>query len=92
VEEPENGPGKAYSARSAQNVFSDCLKRAGIEKPATFHTLRHCFATHALENGVSLRVIQQLLGHSSLKTTEIYTHITQKTLDEFKSPLDELDE
>ena len=92
VVEPESGPGKAYSARSAQNVFSDCLKRAGIEKPATFHTLRHCFATHALENGVSLRVIHQLPGHSSLKTTEIYRHITQKTKDECRSPLDELDD
>jgi len=68
------------------------LKKSKIDKSASFHTLGHCFATHALENGVSLRVIQQLLGHSSLTTTEIYTHITQKTLDECKSPLDALDD
>jgi site-specific recombinase XerD len=91
VIEPERNPGQQYSRRSAQSVMQYCLKKSGIEKPATFHTLRHCFATHALENGVSLRVIQQLLGHSSVKTTEIYTHVTQKTLDEFKSPLDELE-
>ncbi len=90
VIEPKNKPGKIYSDRSAQEVFANCLKKSGIEKPGSFHSLRHCFATHALESGVSLRVIQQILGHKSLKTTEIYTHVTQKTLDEFKSPLDDL--
>jgi integrase/recombinase XerD len=90
VIEPENKPGKQLADRTAQEVFAYCLKKSGIDKPATFHTLRHCFATHALESGVSLRVIQQILGHRSLKTTEIYTHVTQKTLDEFRSPLDDL--
>jgi integrase/recombinase XerD len=90
VIEPEHHPGKQISERTLQEVFAYCLKKSGIKKPGTFHTLRHCFATHALENGVSLRVIQEILGHKSLKTTEIYTHVTQKTLDEFKSPLDYL--
>ena len=77
-----------YASRSAQLVFHQAINRAGIKKEVKFHTLRHSFATHALENGTNLRVIQEILGHSSSRTTEIYTHVTQKTLHDFRNPLD----
>ena len=83
--------GKEYSARSIQMVMQNSLQKAGINKKATMHTLRHSFATHLLENGTSLRYIQSLLGHSSSKTTEIYTHVTTKGFDQIKNPLDNLD-
>lgn len=67
------------------------IKKAGITKKVTVHTLRHSFATHLLENGTNLRYIQSLLGHESSKTTEIYTHITTKGFDQLKSPLDNLE-
>ena len=67
------------------------IKKAGITKKVTVHTLRHSFATHLLENGTNLRYMQSLLGHESSKTTEIYTHITTKGFDQLKSPLDNLE-
>jgi site-specific recombinase XerD len=78
------------SERSAQQIFKDAARKAGISKPATFHTLRHSFATHLLEDGVDIRYIQELLGHGSIKTTERYTHVTQKGMERIKSPLDHL--
>jgi integrase/recombinase XerD len=71
-------------------IFRRALKRAGIEKKATFHTLRHSYATHLLEQGVNLKVIQQLLGHSSLKTTSIYFHVQDVSKLQIKSPFDTL--
>jgi site-specific recombinase XerD len=76
------------SQRTLGVVIGRAIKRAGINKKITPHTLRHCFATHLLEQGVSLQVIQQLLGHSSIKTTTIYTHVSSVMLDKVVSPLD----
>ena len=80
-----------YSSRSLQVLLQKGLKKAGILKKATMHTLRHSFATHLLENGTDLRYIQTLLGHESSKTTEVYTHVTTRGFDQIKSPLDSLD-
>jgi len=82
--------GEALSGRTVQQVMADAVTRAGLEKKATVHTLRHSFATHLLESGTDIRYIQQLLGHSSIKTTMIYTHITPKATKSIVSPLDNL--
>ncbi|MBK7939660.1 MAG: tyrosine-type recombinase/integrase [Lewinellaceae bacterium] len=87
----EGADGGAYSERSVQSVFIAAKERSGINPLATTHTLRHSFATHLLEKGMDLRNIQELLGHESSRTTEIYTHITKKSWDRIKSPLDDLD-
>ena len=68
----------------------EALKKSGLEKKATVHTLRHSFATHLLENGTDIRYIQQFLGHSSIKTTTIYTHISANAVNKIVSPLDRL--
>jgi site-specific recombinase XerD len=86
----EGQNGDKYSAKSIQMVFKRSLQRSGIHKPATVHTLRHSFATHLLEHGTDLRYIQELLGHNSSKTTEIYTHITKRGIDKIVSPLDNI--
>lgn len=79
-----------YSTRSIQSFFSNALKKAQITKSASVHTLRHSFATHLLEEGTDLRIIQTLLGHGSIKTTEIYTHVSTHKIQHIKSPLDRL--
>lgn len=80
--------GEPYSSRSVQAVMAQAVKRAGLEKKATVHTLRHSFATHLLEHGTDLRYIQTLLGHHSVKTTMIYTHVLPSKLKKLVSPLD----
>lgn len=82
--------GNAYDARSLQQVLKQAVGKAGIKKPVTLHWLRHSYATHLLESGTDLRYIQELLGHSSSKTTEIYTHVSMKSLQKIKSPFDDL--
>ena len=82
--------GMAYDSRSLQLILKQALQKTGITKPATLHWLRHSYATHLLESGTDLRYIQELLGHSSSKTTEIYTHVSTKSLQQIKSPFDDL--
>ena len=82
--------GRHYSIRSVQRVVKSCATRAGIRKTVTAHTLRHSFATHLMESGTSLRLIQELLGHTTPRTTQIYTHVARTTLAELRSPLDSL--
>jgi len=79
-----------YSARSVQELYYKAAKKSGIKKKTSVHTLRHSFATHLLENGEDIRKIQILLGHKNIKTTEIYTHITNKGLKSIPSLLDGL--
>mgnify|MGYP001559190347 CR=1 FL=1 len=83
-------PGQAVSQRTVQKIFKNSLHKAGIKKQVGIHSLRHSFATHLMEQGVSLPIIQQLLGHKSLKTTSIYLHVQQYSIHAVKSPLDTL--
>lgn len=82
--------GEKYDSRSLQLVLKQAVKKAGIQKPVTLHWLRHSYATHLLESGTDLRYIQELLGHNSSKTTEIYTHVSTKNIQHIKSPFDDL--
>ncbi|HNQ69035.1 MAG TPA: tyrosine-type recombinase/integrase [Bacteroidales bacterium] len=82
--------GDRYSEESLAKVLKNACIEAGIKKPVTLHWLRHSYATHLLESGTDLRFIQELLGHKSSKTTEIYTHVSTKSLQKIKSPFDDL--
>jgi integrase/recombinase XerD len=87
--EGQNGI-EQYSDHSLQSVLKQALVKAKISKPVTLHWLRHSYATHLLESGTDLRYIQELLGHNSSKTTEIYTHVSTKSIQQIKSPFDDL--
>ncbi|MGC9331475.1 MAG: site-specific tyrosine recombinase/integron integrase [Bacteroidales bacterium] len=82
--------GKQYSETSLEKILKTACTRSGIDKRVTLHWLRHSYATHLLEAGTGLRYIQELLGHKSSKTTEIYTHVTEKDLKKIRSPFDDL--
>lgn len=81
-------PGSQYSDTSVRALLKEAARKAGIRKNVTPHMLRHSFATHMMERGTDIRLIQDLLGHGSLKTTQIYTHITGDAIDKLKSPFD----
>ncbi len=87
--EGQSGVGQ-YDERSLANVLKQALEKSNINKPVSLHWLRHSFATHLLENGTDLRYIQEILGHSSSKTTEIYTHVSNKSIQKIVSPFDTL--
>jgi len=82
--------GQPVSRSTIQIVFRKAVKKTGINKQATVHSLRHSFATHLLESGVNLKIIQSLLGHSSLRTTSIYLHVTKFDPASIKSPFDDI--
>ncbi len=83
----ESERGGMLTTHTAQKIFSNALKKAQINKPASFHSLRHSFATHLLEDGVDIRYVQELLGHRNIQTTQIYTKVTNPKLKNIKSPL-----
>ncbi|MFH2032825.1 MAG: site-specific tyrosine recombinase/integron integrase [Bacteroidota bacterium] len=86
----EGQKGDKYSPKSVQSIFNAALKKTGIKKKATVHTLRHSFATHLLDEGTDIRYIQELLDHKRLETTQIYTHVSSYSINKIKSPADHL--
>jgi integrase/recombinase XerD len=87
----EGKDGKSYSQSSCRAILKNAMTKSDIIKRGSLHTLRHSFATHLLENGTDIRYIQELLGHKSSRTTEIYTHVSKKHIEDIKSPFDALD-
>ena len=87
----EGQTGGQYSSESVYRVFKQALRNAGIRKEVGVHSLRHSYATHLHENGVDIRYIQELLGHKSSRTTEIYTHVSRRNLIAVRSPIDDMD-
>jgi integrase/recombinase XerD len=83
----ESARGKKLHTRSAQKIFMTAMQRAGVLKNASFHSLRHSFATHCLENGVDIRYVQTLLGHNNIRTTQRYTHVSNRSILNIQSPL-----
>jgi integrase/recombinase XerD len=79
-----------YTQRTIQKIIENAARKAGIRKKVTPHTLRHSFATHLLESGTDIRYIRDLLGHSDISTTLIYTKVSNREISRIKSPLDEL--
>ncbi|GAB4301390.1 MAG: site-specific integrase [Ignavibacteriaceae bacterium] len=86
----EGQKGEKYSSRSIQQIFNNAVKKVGIKKKVTVHSLRHSFASHLLDNGTDIRFIQELLGHKHLSTTQIYTHINPVSVKKIKSPFDNI--
>ncbi|MDP3049298.1 MAG: tyrosine-type recombinase/integrase, partial [Thermodesulfovibrionales bacterium] len=78
------------TTRTIDKIMEHACTKAGINKDVSVHTLRHSFATHLLESGTDLRYIQELLGHAHSKTTEIYTHVSNKALMKIRNPLDQI--
>ncbi len=89
--EPIRKKGKYLGAETINKIAKNAALRAGIKKKMSFHTLRHCFATHLLEKGVNLRLIQQYMGHSSIKTTSVYLHLANINPGSIVSPFDDMD-
>ena len=87
---PGQKKSKHLTTRSVQRIFKKACKKAKITKVVSVHSLRHSFATHLLEKGVDLRYIQELLGHKSSKTTEIYTHVSKNSLNKIENPFDDI--
>jgi integrase/recombinase XerD len=84
------GPEQYYSARSAQEIFKAAYIKLGLPARISFHSLRHSFATHLLENGTDIKYIQEILGHNDIKTTLRYTHVSKKAIEAIESPLDKI--
>jgi len=87
----EGQGGGKYSVESVYNIFKKSLRSAGIKKEVGIHSLRHSYATHLHEGGLDIRFIQELLGHKSTRTTEIYTHVSRRDLLSIRSPIDDMD-
>ncbi|MCO5268479.1 MAG: site-specific integrase [Brumimicrobium sp.] len=88
--EPNGHPGKKMSVRTFDKVIHDAAQRAGIKRRVTPHLLRHSFATHLLDKGINLKIIQSFMGHSSIRTTSIYLHLSNASLKNIVSPFDDL--